>query len=255
MDKLTLKLLLGSLRSGSGINGYCQNLLVGPLQRVDGVGVWIARLNSSAELQIEGESNVLGLKLIGLRVPLLRETPISIAVRTRQFHSANKLPDEWVSGTKLPTGLNFSAFPIQQDLLVRGAMMVGHAGRKEAKEFIFDFHDLLEAMTGLCFELGKHDLKRINGDSLSIREELSARQLKVLAGIQEGLTNYQIARAMNVSESTVKQESIRIYRFLDVNSRHDAIEVALELGLLQPHPEEVTNHMKTSSGLEQVAGS
>ena len=241
MDKLVLKLLLGSLRSGSGINGYCQNLLVGPLQRIDGVGVWIARLNSSAELQIEGESNVLGLKLIGLKVPLLRETPISTAVRTRSFHSANKLPEEWVNGTKLPPGLTFSAFPIQQDLLVRGAMMVGHAGRKEAKDFIHEFHDLLEAMTGLCLDLGKHDGKRTNGDSLAISQELTPRQIKVLAGIKDGLTNYQIARIMNVSESTVKQESIRIYRFLDVNNRQDAIDVALERGLIQPQPEEVVN--------------
>ena len=239
MDKLILKLLVGSLRSGSGINGYCQNLLVGPLQKVDGVGVWIAKLNSSADLQIEGESNVLGLQLLGMKVPLMRDTPISIAVRTRQLHLATKLPDDWVNGTKLPTGLCYSAFPIQQDLLVRGAMMLGHSSRKEAKDFIQDLYEILEAVTSLSLDYSRHDSRLGNNHSLPISQELTERQLKILGGIREGLTNYQIARIMNVSESTVKQESIRIYRFLDVNNRQEAIEVALERGILPAVPEAV----------------
>lgn len=239
MDKIVLKLLVGSLRSGSGINGYCQNLLVGPLQKVDGVGVWIARLNSSAELQIEGESNVLGLQLLGMRVPLMRETPISIAVRNRQLHHATKLPDDWVNGAKLPTGLCYSAFPIQQDLLVRGAMMLGHSGRKEAKEFIQDLYEVLETLTGLSFDFSRQDSRSGSSQSLPISQGLTPRQVKVLGGIRDGLTNYQIARLLNVSESTVKQESIRTYRFLDVNNRQEAIEVALERGILPAVPEAV----------------
>lgn len=236
VDKLVLKLLVGSLRSPSGISGYCQNLLVGPLQKVDGVGVWIARLNSSAELQIEGESNVLGLQLLGIRVPLMRETPISIAVRTRQLHTSTKLPDDWVNGTKLPPGLCYTAFPIQQDLLVRGAMMLGHSGRKEAKEFVQDLYEILEALTGLSFDFSRQESRQGAQQSFPISQELTQRQLKVLGGIRDGLTNYQIARMMNVSESTVKQESIRIYRFLDVNSRQEAVETALARGVLPAAP-------------------
>ena len=234
MDKLILKLLIGSLRSGSGMNGYCQNLLVGPLQRVDGVGVWIARLTPTAELHFEGESNVLGLSLLGKKVPLLRETPVTQAVRTRQFCLVNKLPDEWVNGQKIPTGIVFSAFPIQQDLLIRGAMMLAHSGKKEARDLIEELFELLEAVTSLSFDLSRNEhSRRTDVGSSSIQSELTSRQVKVLTGIRDGLTNYQIARIMNVSESTVKQESIRIYKFLDVNNRADAVAVALEQGLIQ----------------------
>lgn len=234
MDKLILKLLVGSLRSGSGMNGYCQNLLVGPLQRVDGVGVWITRLTPTAELHFEGESNVLGLSLLGKKVPLLVETPVSQAVRTRQFCSVNKLPNEWVNGNKIPAGIVFSAFPIQQDLLIRGAMMLAHSGKKEARDLIEELFELLEAVTSLSFDLSRNEhSRRPDVGSPSIQSELTSRQLKVLTGIRDGLTNYQIARMLNVSESTVKQESIRIYKFLDVNNRADAVAVALEQGLIQ----------------------
>jgi DNA-binding CsgD family transcriptional regulator len=54
---------------------------------------------------------------------------------------------------------------------------------------------------------------------------LTERQLVVLDLMREQLTNRQIALRMNLSESSVKQETIRIYRFLNVNSRHDALRL------------------------------
>jgi DNA-binding CsgD family transcriptional regulator len=240
MDKLILKLLVGSLRSGNGLNGYCQNLLVGPLQKVDGVGVWIARLTSTADLHFEGESNVLGINLLGKSVPLLVDNPISQAVRKRQFCSASELPEAWVDGIELPTGLVFSAFPIQGDLIVRGAMMIGHAGRKDYKEFILDIYEILEAVTSLSFDLGKLSGLRTNGKNNNHESsDLTSRQLKVLTCIRDGLTNYQIARVLNVSESTVKQETIRIYRYLDTNNRLHAVELALERGIIRPESDAV----------------
>jgi DNA-binding NarL/FixJ family response regulator len=146
----------------------------------------------------------------------------------------NKLPDEWVNGNKIPTGIVFSAFPIQQDLLIRGAMMLAHSGKKEARDLIEELFELLEAVTSLSFDLSRNEhSRRTDVGSPSIQSELTSRQLKVLTGIRDGLTNYQIARMLNVSESTVKQESIRIYKFLDVNNRADAVAVALEQGLIQ----------------------
>jgi len=238
VDKLILKLLVGSLKSGNGLNGYCQNLLVGPLQRVNGLGVWIARLTASAELQFEGESNVLGMSLLGRRFPLLLESPVSQAIMKRQFCWVNKLPQDWVAGIEVPPGVVFSSFPIQADLVVRGAMMLAHSGRKDDKEFVLEIFEILETLTSLSFDLGKlHRTAENLTDSHPGQVELTSRQLKVLTGLRDGLTNYQIARVLNVSESTVKQESIRIYKYLDVNNRSDAAAVALARGLIQQSEE------------------
>ncbi len=66
---------------------------------------------------------------------------------------------------------------------------------------------------------------------------LSARQQRVLELMSQGMTNGQIARALKFSESTVRQETMAIYRYLQVPGRVEAVEVAIERGLLpQPDP-------------------
>ncbi|MEY4294224.1 MAG: Bacterial regulatory protein luxR family, partial [Actinomycetota bacterium] len=48
----------------------------------------------------------------------------------------------------------------------------------------------------------------------------------------EGKTNQQIGRKLNLSESTIKQESVRIFRKLGVPNRIDATDVAKRNGLI-----------------------
>lgn len=61
---------------------------------------------------------------------------------------------------------------------------------------------------------------------------LSERQTAILELIAHGMTNPQISHRIGFSESTVRQESMQIYRFLGVNSRRDAVRVARTRGLL-----------------------
>lgn len=51
---------------------------------------------------------------------------------------------------------------------------------------------------------------------------LSNREREILQLIAEGLTNQQIASALRFSPSTIKQETIRIFRILGVKSREEA---------------------------------
>lgn len=62
--------------------------------------------------------------------------------------------------------------------------------------------------------------------------ELSVRQLEVLKRMSKGRTNRQIASELHVSESTVRHESMRIYKALDVTSRIAAVEAARREGIL-----------------------
>lgn len=73
------------------------------------------------------------------------------------------------------------------------------------------------------------------------RDHLTPRQLQVLSLMAEGKTNSQIARVLKFSESTVRQETMAIYRFLMVPGRHEAVEVARQRGVL-PHQGKGTNH-------------
>lgn len=63
-------------------------------------------------------------------------------------------------------------------------------------------------------------------------EDLSARQLIILGHIQDGLVNLEIAKELMLSESTIRQETVRIYRALGVANRHEAVRRAQVLGIL-----------------------
>ena len=69
-----------------------------------------------------------------------------------------------------------------------------------------------------------------NGDATA--DGLTVRQTVILQAMADGLTNAQIARRINFSESTVRLESMSIYRHFGVHSRLEAVRVAQEAGVL-----------------------
>ena len=65
------------------------------------------------------------------------------------------------------------------------------------------------------------------------QEDLTTRQLEVLKDMANGKTNAQIAADMILSESSIRQETVRIYRALGVGTRAEAARKALNLGLIE----------------------
>lgn len=63
-------------------------------------------------------------------------------------------------------------------------------------------------------------------------EDLTTRQLSVLSHIETGLVNLEIAKILMLSESTIRQETVKIYRALGVGNRQEAVRKAKTLGLL-----------------------
>lgn len=61
---------------------------------------------------------------------------------------------------------------------------------------------------------------------------LTSRQLRVLELMAIGKTNIAIAEIIGYSESTVRQETMAIFRILGVHDRNDACKVAYELGII-----------------------
>jgi DNA-binding NarL/FixJ family response regulator len=99
----------------------------------------------------------------------------------------------------------------------------------------------LQEASELLFKLGAFYLESLDlGNTMNseIRptpataEDLSPRQLTILSHIQHGLVNLEIAKALMLSESTIRQETVRIYRALGVGNRHEAVKMAQTLGLI-----------------------
>lgn len=61
---------------------------------------------------------------------------------------------------------------------------------------------------------------------------LTERQVTVLQHLAERQTNRQIAARLGFSESTIRQETMAIYRFLGVEGRRQAVDFARARGLL-----------------------
>lgn len=63
-------------------------------------------------------------------------------------------------------------------------------------------------------------------------EPLTAREQQVLTLVADGLTNRQIGRRLNISETTVKTHLVRTFTKLGVDDRTAAVTAALQRGLL-----------------------
>jgi DNA-binding NarL/FixJ family response regulator len=63
-------------------------------------------------------------------------------------------------------------------------------------------------------------------------EALTKRELDVLRGVAEGLTNADIGKQLFIGESTVKTHLLRVFAKLNVDDRTAAVTVALRQGIL-----------------------
>ena len=76
--------------------------------------------------------------------------------------------------------------------------------------------------------------RNTNSQNNSPQTALTKRQEVILRLMSRGMTNAQIANRVGFSESTVRQETIAIYRFLGADGRHQAVQIASVRGLLEP---------------------
>jgi DNA-binding CsgD family transcriptional regulator len=76
----------------------------------------------------------------------------------------------------------------------------------------------------------------VSNSLFSSPEDLTYRQRTILSHIQDGLANLEIAKILMLSESTIRQETVRIYRILEVGNRHEAVRKAGNLGLISKRP-------------------
>lgn len=62
---------------------------------------------------------------------------------------------------------------------------------------------------------------------------LTEREYEILASVERGLSNREIAEATGLSRLTIETHTRNIYRKLEVRSRTEAVHAARERGLLQ----------------------
>lgn len=66
-----------------------------------------------------------------------------------------------------------------------------------------------------------------------LSEELTRRELEIVALVAEGLTNVQIAARLNRSHWTVHNQLMKIFMRLNVHSRVDLARYAFQNGIVK----------------------
>jgi DNA-binding NarL/FixJ family response regulator len=63
-------------------------------------------------------------------------------------------------------------------------------------------------------------------------ETLTARELEILTRVADGLSNKEVAKALRISEATVKTHLIHVFEKLGVDDRTAAVTLAIKRGIL-----------------------
>ena len=136
------------------------------------------------------------------------------------------------------------ALPIELSGVTTGAFLFTLAEKVPTPVFSKQVTSMLANLGGLFMDTKGLSLKETQTDTRSEDrltvgsvQELTSRQLKILELVADGLTNASIAKVVLLSESTVRQETIRIFRVLQCHSRTEAIVKARAIGLLPRVPQ------------------
>jgi DNA-binding NarL/FixJ family response regulator len=132
-----------------------------------------------------------------------------------------------------------AAIPIQHADLVTGVFMFSLADGSPEPQFSGDLTSMLSALLGMFMENKGLSLRvptsganqALNDEPVAM-QELTSRQITIIKLIADGMTNAEIAKVVLLSESTVRQETIRIFRTLKCHSRSEAIVKARATGLI-----------------------
>ena len=101
---------------------------------------------------------------------------------------------------------------------------------KEAKEALI----LYSALTSVYLVQNKAlgFSQNANIDAQKIDQKISPRQLLVLHGMVEGKTNHELATDLGYSVSTIRHETMAIFRALGVSDRKEAAQIAQQMDLI-----------------------
>jgi DNA-binding CsgD family transcriptional regulator len=208
--------------SATNANDYCRRLTHDPELGRGMLGSQLFALNNRGSLHCIGS---YGLEAFDPQeqVNLFEENPLSNAINSKTvwFDKVVRQEREMVMWV-LP--LAKAHVPVGASVSLTDAKVEMEPFSPEAAE--------ISSNTGAIY-LDSLGLKNLFRETPQAQEgELTDRQYEILLAMARGETNAQIAHAMILSESSIKQESVRIFRALGVGSRQQAVAKAKATGLL-----------------------
>ena len=160
------------------------------------------------------------------------DDPIAECIRKKEF--------EFLAPTKSPNR-GVLAIPLLKDSIPVGALALvldpGVNGMPIHETLIPILSKLgTYCLTSFAASTGRSTGSYSSSNREANGEDLTSRQIRILELMSEGMVNVEIARELMLSESTIRQETVRIYRALGVPNRGEAAKKGRALGLIKRPP-------------------
>jgi DNA-binding CsgD family transcriptional regulator len=157
------------------------------------------------------------------------DDPVSNCVRKKDY--------EFLNPTKQPDK-GLLAIPLLKDSIPVGALALVLDANVKAIPIHEHLIPILSKIGTYCLIAFAGKSGRSSGGHLSSNleangEDLTSRQIRILELMADGMVNVEIARELMLSESTIRQETVRIYRALGVPNRAEAAKKGRALGLIK----------------------
>lgn len=202
----------------------CRKLVHSPRVGQDALGASMYLITQSGDLDLIG--NYGNQHEIGDQTSIWSDHPIAIAGRTQEPQFAEV---EANNGAKVSLG----AVPVLKGQEPIGVAVVLRSSSENMLTNKFGKSALKVLGNTYGIWMDSLGLKPATGPiTTASANDLTERQLEILKQMAQGKTNAQIAAEMILSESSIRQETVRIYRALGVGTRAEAARKGLNLGLI-----------------------
>lgn len=235
--------LLAAYAGAGNADEFCKHFVHKVLRGYEAVGALIGLVTNDSKCHAIGKFGDWELAP-GAIFNLWSASPIAETIKTGApvfVDSLNVLESTFPdSDAHLAGAKSYLYSPFESTSRAVGFLALGFAKPQKSREL-----DPLEIqMSTLAAEYISLSVRRIVIDESKAKTlheidfdqaesaELTNRQIVILQHMAEGKTNQQIGRHMNLSESTIKQESVKIFRKLRVSNRLDAADYANRNGLI-----------------------
>jgi DNA-binding CsgD family transcriptional regulator len=127
---------------------------------------------------------------------------------------------------------NFLVIPISNGRSLKGFVLLELACAQLSAEDL----SLIEILGKICAFYLLSELPELKQSSstekITSQIQFSARQLQIINGFVEGKTNHELASDLGFSVSTVRHETMEIFRLLGASDRKEAAKIAQERSIV-----------------------
>ena len=127
---------------------------------------------------------------------------------------------------------DFIVIPISNSKILKGYILL----KMETASLTAQELHLIEVIGKVCAVYLKVELPELKHPhltkELSSKVSFSARQLQILQGFVEGKTNHELAEDLGFSVSTIRHETMEIYRTLGASDRKEAAKIAQDKSII-----------------------